>query len=260
MIGIYKFQNLITNEIYIGQSINLESRFKKHLREWPYGDTKFYKGIQQYGWENFSYEIIEECSQDELNEKEKYWIAYYDSYFNGYNSTPGGANKFTVDYDKIYLLYDQGKTPKEIADELQIGLSTVYSWLNSYSNWQPIVQNNTIFQYSLDGQYIQEWPSCKEVQRQLKINASTIGLVLVGKRKSAGGFQWSKEKKTQISSVVGQTSHSKEIHQYSLDGIYVQSFESIAEAARQVHGNSSAIRRAAKVGLSRSAYGYRWTY
>ena len=43
------------------------------------------RAFRKYGINNFSFEIVEECSKEELNKKEKYWINYYNSFFNGYN-------------------------------------------------------------------------------------------------------------------------------------------------------------------------------
>ena len=48
--------------------------------------------MRKYGIENFTFSVIEECSQEQLNEREIYWIEYYDTYKNGYNSTLGGYN------------------------------------------------------------------------------------------------------------------------------------------------------------------------
>lgn len=85
--GIYKIENLINAKKYIGQSIDIERRFREHKK--PYkriNPTKeLYIAFNEFGIENFSFEIIEECSQELLNEREKYWIEYYDSLNNGYN-------------------------------------------------------------------------------------------------------------------------------------------------------------------------------
>ena len=79
MIGIYKITNKVNYKVYIGQSINIEERWKHHklyysnkkLKEY---NTKFYRAIRKYGIENFDFEIIEECPIELLNEREKYWI------------------------------------------------------------------------------------------------------------------------------------------------------------------------------------------
>lgn len=103
MIGIYKIENQINNKIYIGQSVNIEKRWKNHIvassnkcdkgYEYP-----LYRAIRKYGIENFNFEVIEECSREELNDREVYWINYYDSINKGYNQTQGG---YTATWQKI---------------------------------------------------------------------------------------------------------------------------------------------------------------
>ena len=261
--GIYKFQNLITQEVYIGQSVDIQERYKHHQREWLNGTTKLYQAIQQYGWDNFSHEIVEYCSIDQLNERERYWIDYYDSWHNGYNHNRGGSNKNSIDRQQIYDLYDEGLEPKEIAIKLDIGLSTTYQILNTYEPFVNKQEGNSdkfvIYQYSLTGEFIKKWSSCKEVQRELGISACSIGKVISGKRNSAGGYIWSKNPNLILQEKI-QTSLPKTIYQYSLTGEYLAEFNSLAEASRAVSGYSSAIRRASNEGLNRSAYGYRWSF
>lgn len=91
--GIYKITNVITNECYIGQALDINKRFKEHCKcglgiDTPPGN-KLYKAISEYGLQNFSFEILEECKKEELNEKEKFYINLYDSYNFGYNSNKG---------------------------------------------------------------------------------------------------------------------------------------------------------------------------
>jgi len=61
-------------------------------------DTKFYRAIRKYGENNFYIELLETTTIDNLNEREKYWISYYNSYKNGYNSTLGGDGVIRLDY------------------------------------------------------------------------------------------------------------------------------------------------------------------
>ena len=86
---IYKITNIKNSKVYIGQtSETLEKRIKRHFGyQWKTCDTKFYRAIRKYGKENFIYEQIDEAfTQEELDEKEIYWIHYYNSVKNGYNS------------------------------------------------------------------------------------------------------------------------------------------------------------------------------
>lgn len=92
MIGIYKITNTKNDKAYIGQSVDIDKRVKTHKRNINKIDidTKFYRALRKYKWDNFSVEVLEECEIVDLDEREKYWIKYYDSYENGYNSTEGG--------------------------------------------------------------------------------------------------------------------------------------------------------------------------
>ena len=93
--GIYKITNIITDECYIGQSVDIYKRWNEHCKcglgiDTPPGN-KLYKSMQEYGLENFTFELIEECSQTELNEKERYFIELYQADTFGFNGT--GGNK-----------------------------------------------------------------------------------------------------------------------------------------------------------------------
>lgn len=97
MVGIYKITNLINQHSYIGQSVQIEKRWLRHQKDAFNKTSKgynypLYQAIRKYGLEYFNFEIIELCDQAQLNEREIYWIAYYETYTNGYNQTLGGQN------------------------------------------------------------------------------------------------------------------------------------------------------------------------
>lgn len=94
--GIYKITNCVNNKVYIGKSIDILNK------RWPYHKTLLNNGTHvnkhlqnswnKYGEENFDFSIIFECSQDELDKYEIYYISVYKSYLPeyGYNKTYGG--------------------------------------------------------------------------------------------------------------------------------------------------------------------------
>ena len=91
--GIYKITNQENNKCYIGQSVDIAKRWKDHAKcglgiDTPQGN-KLYKEMQQIGIWNFSWELLEECPRDQLNEKEKYYIELYQSKDYGYNTVKG---------------------------------------------------------------------------------------------------------------------------------------------------------------------------
>ena len=91
--GIYKITNQETDECYIGQAVDIAKRWKDHAKCGLGIDTpvnnKLYKAIQEYGIWNFSWELLEKCTKEELDEKEHFYIDLYDSKNYGYNSSTG---------------------------------------------------------------------------------------------------------------------------------------------------------------------------
>lgn len=93
VIGIYKITNQIDNSCYIGQSVDVGTRWKQHAKcgcgiDTPVGN-KLYAAMQRDGIENFSWELLEVCSRDQLDDKEAFYIDLYDAKNYGYNSTKG---------------------------------------------------------------------------------------------------------------------------------------------------------------------------
>lgn len=95
--GIYKITNLLTKQVYIGQSVDISTRLKQHIKAGLGIDcsstNKLYTSMQQDGVYNFKYEILEECLSVELNEKEKKWIDIFQSNIYGLNSNVGVNKK-----------------------------------------------------------------------------------------------------------------------------------------------------------------------
>ena len=89
MVGIYMYENKLNHKKYIGQSVNIERRKKEHLN-YPSPYSKFDNHLSKLGEDNFIFSILEECEIRELDEKEKYWIKYYNSIQEGYNLICGG--------------------------------------------------------------------------------------------------------------------------------------------------------------------------
>lgn len=84
MIGIYKITNP-EGLVYVGQSKRLKNRFKDYNKNNYKGQRKIFESINKYGIQKHTFEIIEECSIFDLNEKERFWQEFYDSVENGLN-------------------------------------------------------------------------------------------------------------------------------------------------------------------------------
>jgi len=92
IIGIYKITKSNSNKCYIGQSVNIRTRIRDHIKAGlgiGFSNNKFYSEMKDCGPEEFMYEVIEECDRSKLNERERYWIDFYQGVDFGYNSTIG---------------------------------------------------------------------------------------------------------------------------------------------------------------------------
>lgn len=96
--GIYKITNKTNGLSYIGQAVNIADRWKQHIKCGLGIDTptqnKLYKAMLKDGVTNFTFELLEQCDRQLLNDKERFYINLYQAYEFGYNSTSGnkGAN------------------------------------------------------------------------------------------------------------------------------------------------------------------------
>lgn len=146
MIGIYKITNTINNMCYIGQSKNIHKRWNNHKSVYNNEnaheyDYYLYRAMRKYGIENFTFDVIEECDINSLNDREIYWINYYDSYNNGYNSTNGGDNGKSYvkissdDLLKITnLLQNSDIKIQSIADEFNVSYEMIQG-INTGRHW-----------------------------------------------------------------------------------------------------------------------------
>ena len=87
--GIYKITNVKNNMCYIGQAKDIASRWNQHCKRGVGADTptknKIYPAMLEYGIENFTFEIIEDCELEKLGEREKFWQEYFKAKEYGYS-------------------------------------------------------------------------------------------------------------------------------------------------------------------------------
>ncbi len=115
---IYKITNNINKKMYIGQtSYSLERRWTEHKScfnknvQYP-----LYRAFRKYGIENFKMELVEKCNISDLNDREIYWIQFYDTYKNGYNATLGGegCRTFNIPEEDIISSYKELKSVNKV--------------------------------------------------------------------------------------------------------------------------------------------------
>ena len=277
---IYKIVNLINNKIYIGQTTrNIQIRMREHISK-AY-DTKdnlyIHNAIRKYGENNFIIEIIEQIDNNLLDEREQYWISYYNSYNseNGYNLTHGGLGNQKTDWNLIYKLWDDGLSIKKISEISKIASSSVTRVLKYYKNYDEkeslkrgyLEQGIQVNKYSLNGNYLATYNSFMEAAEGNEQLAHSIGQCCSNKLITANGFQWRiyNGQKEDITPAEGYKLGKRKVGQYSLDNKLIAIFPSLISAARTlVEENksksvSNQIQQVCK-GNRKTAYGYIWKY
>ena len=130
---IYKITNTINGKSYIGQTIqNVKERFYQHCAtkcSKAVSNMAIHRAIKKYGKSNFTVEVIEEIDSANLNDRERYWIKYYNSYNNGYNSTKGGQDgckPFKDLYvESIIKEYNTGKSLRTLGTIFKVDKQTI---------------------------------------------------------------------------------------------------------------------------------------
>lgn len=131
---IYKITNKVNGKSYIGQTrYTIEFRWRQHQHKKD--NTYFHNAIHKYGIDNFSIEILEECDIKNLNSREIFYIAKYDTFNNGYNLTIGGDGnrRLLLDnsYDEIKELYLSGFSSNKIAELYKVDKASIVKILKS---------------------------------------------------------------------------------------------------------------------------------
>lgn len=219
--GIYKITNLKNNLVYIGQTVNFGIRRRDHWSDKTNDDL--HNDIQKLGREYFKFEIIEKCDVDQLDEREKYWIEYYDSYNMGYNNTEGGSgNK-----------------------------------LNAKNS-----QCMSVYAYNLDGTFAAEYYSIASAMRKLNMKSNNITRCIIhnDNHHHSGGFMWRTYKTDQIPAFEKNLG-GKSIYCYDLNTrLFVKEYKTVTEAGIELCGKRTPHICSAANGSRKSACGFLWSY
>ena len=181
MIGIYKIVNILNNKIYIGKSSDIEKRWKEHIRhsksEHSRRKSPIHKAINKYGKENFTIELIEEVEATKLDEREVYWISFYDSYNKGYNCTKGGQNGATrqtklswAEENEVIEAKYLGFSIKEIEEVYNIDRTSVHNIFKRHALKMPS-KRNLADRISLEDfkKFLLTKPTCKQIEHKFNI-------------------------------------------------------------------------------------------
>lgn len=247
--GIYMWTSP-SGKQYIGKSIDLERRKRMFLnfsKNYTSGTSLIDKARHKYADSKlWKYVILEECHENQLNEKEKYYIEQYDTYKNGYNSTYGGdgVDGFTR-FDKNLKLYKNTKWRK------------------------PIVSIN------IESKEIRYFSSIADCANEMEFKASPIGNVCRHNFETYKGYVFmyldeyrNRNKRAIICNIIRKKKHVKKLRgnktkvlKISLEtNRIVKEYDSISEAAKEIGvKNGVAISNCCR-GVQKTAYGYKWRY
>lgn len=186
---IYKITNKINGKIYVGQTEkSLKERFQKHC--WNTSENDKYhtnmaikKAIRKYGRENFTIELVEDnIAKSKLDEREVYWIAYYDSFYTGYNCTKGGQNGATrpcklspSEEEEVIEAKYLGFSSKEISEVYGIDKTSVANIFKRHNLKMPN-RRNLADRINKDEfiKYIRSNPTMEQVENKFKICRCSI--------------------------------------------------------------------------------------
>lgn len=276
---IYKISNSINNKIYIGQTKrSIAERFKQH--EYDYCHKRYnsllHQAMRELGFKNFSIEEIEECPDDLLDEREVYWINYYNSYQDGYNLTTGGQKGCSCpryNEEEIIRLYLKYKSLNKVSKEVGCCRTTVKNVLKrnniEWLNTEEATKNACcLFINQIDpktNRIVNCFRGAKEASEQLKNSSESMiqqcarseepliycGYGWVYQGKPIPDFSNAKEIKRQ----------KKPVIQIDIStGKKVNEFDSISEAAKFIGAPNPANICGALKGKTKTAYGYKWKY
>lgn len=213
MAYIYKISNDINDKVYIGKTLDsVEKRWKEHLKDFKKNKCEkrpLYSAMKKYGSEHFKVEQIEICSDNEVSEREIYWIEYFSSYKNGYNATKGGDGKPYINKEVILLLWNCGLSVCEINNCTGYANKTITKSLISCSVNENFIKerkrlkkintaklnSNSLSMIDKDSKdVLKVFNSTREACEYLEIDISKgnhIRQACKGLRKSAYGYEWS---------------------------------------------------------------------
>ena len=141
MVGIYKITNP-NNKVYIGQSINIDKRFKQYKRYACKSQPKLYNSFNEYGVDNHIFEIIKKCEIEELNNKERFYQEKYNAIEKGLNCVyTNGNNKKYYNMNKrkdniINFFTSEIGILSFISLILIVGILFLLSDINDYNDYK----------------------------------------------------------------------------------------------------------------------------
>lgn len=237
--GIYCIENLENHKKYIGLSKNIKKRWNDHkyrLNKNDHENNHLQRSWNKYGKNKFTFYILETCSEDELSEKEKFYINKFNTsnYKFGFNGTLGGEVGFTFTEESMLKRRESQYT-------------------------RPVIQ------FDLDGNEIKRYKGCEDIHTLLGFSKGTICGCCNNRigRKTYKNFIWVYEDDynnfgINLEDYVRGTV-AKPVKQYDINGKYITTYKSAREAESATGASYKHISSVCN-GKRNTCGGYIWKF
>jgi len=162
-IGIYGLRNKTNNKWYVGQSVDIESRWGEYRLLRCQSQPKLYNALLKYGYDGFEPQLLEECDVASLPDKEAYWVKVKDSVKNGYNCKSGG-----------FMGGKHSEETKEKLRQMALGRKCSEETKAKHREWRPTTEQKEKISKALIGNQYRKGIPHKE-ETKAKVSASLKG-------------------------------------------------------------------------------------
>ena len=181
---VYKVTNLINGKLYIGKTrIGINARWKRHCYSGQC--PRLRAAIDKYGKEAFKIEVIEKCKDyKELNKRERFWIAYYDTTHTGYNVLEGGNEipalhhtHLTLEQEQMIMKMKEDEyTSVQICQKFKVVPQTVASVFKKHNKklhykCEKLIDRLSPIEFT---DFIYTHPTLLEVEKKFKISKAGV--------------------------------------------------------------------------------------
>ena len=277
---IYLITNFENGKLYVGQTVStITHRWDGHVSDAYNGNKSnslLHRAIVKYGASSFGICALEECANIHLNEREKYYIKEYDTYYThdkGYNLTWGGEGNTKYSDEEILYLWNQGYRNCEIARLLGANDVTISLRINSLIGKGAAQSRRTdstkisVIQYDLYGNYVRDWDSASVAEKELGLSGGSISRCCNKQRTSSGDFLWKKSNDdTPVEELMLNYAKSNKCCMVDLIddyGVIIKTYESGKAAELELnitHGRVSEVCNGKYGRKTANGYKFQWNY